>query len=1056
MAGIADLQAGFAAPSARYRALPFWSWNGKLERSELLRQIEAMQEQGMGGFFMHAREGLETPYMGEEWMEAVRASVRQAEALGMQAWLYDEDRWPSGTAGGQVPAQGDAYRAKGLTLETVESGLGVTADATIVAAYTGALDGLRLIRSRRLEAKPGDVLRADPGESLFVLRIEVSAPSEWFNGETPPDSLNPDTVRAFIRASYEPYREAVGEQFGRAIGGMFTDEPSVHDRHCRFTPGRGWLPWGEGFADFFRERRGYDPFDRILYVFYDGDEDEAIRHDYWRTVAERFCEAYTRQIGQWCESHGLAFTGHYLWENALGVATRTGGAIMPHYRYQHVPGIDMLCEQTDEYMTVKQCTSVANQFGRPFVLSETYGCAGWAFTFEGQKWVGDWQYALGVNIRSQHLAMYTIRGLRKRDYPPFFGYQTTWWPYARVIEDYFARIGAVMTDGVPLRGLLVLHPASTAWSMLGTHPRGSSRRAQDRTIPEVDRYGDAFNQLLKRLSGEHYDYDLGDETMMAESAEAEGRRLRIGVAMYDTILLPPMRTLLRSTVQLLESFLARGGTVIALRPLPTRIEGREDEALGRLLADRRVKIADSFEGALAELEIVLPRPVRLRDETGREVSSLLCLCKRVDDGYTVFVTNNDRERGYTATIELPAEGRIEEWDPLTGESRTIDACGRSFQVCFGPSASKLYVLQEAETAEAVPAEGLRAEVLEHETAASSATAARRRQDEGAIDVRAQQQPAERKLLSAFGPAFEFERTMPNVLTLDRCAFRIGQEAWSEPMEVWQAQAAIRERLGMRPTVANGLEQRYKWIGTAHPADGTPIMLRLTFQVERVPEGEVRLALEEAGAFRVLLNGAEQAASGDGWFMDRELPTLPLRGLLQGDNVLELSCAYNQAMELEDCYLIGDFGVSASRAVIAEPKRLLAGDWGLQGYLHYPGGIRYRMPLPARPEAGRRVVLEAGEFAAALLVVRIGDQLVGYIPWRAADGLDVTDFMGQAGQVLEIEAVGTPRNMLGPFHDAAGDGRSTDWSAFRTEGSRYTPDYITRPYGLLGQVKLWLE
>ncbi len=61
-----------------------------------------------------------------------------------------------------------------------------------------------------------------------------------------------------------------------------------------------------------------------------------IRHDYWRTITERFCEAYSKQIGQWCEKNGIAFTGHYLLENDLGAATRLGGAIMPHYCYEQL------------------------------------------------------------------------------------------------------------------------------------------------------------------------------------------------------------------------------------------------------------------------------------------------------------------------------------------------------------------------------------------------------------------------------------------------------------------------------------------------------------------------------------------------------------------------------------------------------------------------------------------------------------------------------------------------------------------------------------------------
>ena len=46
----------------KYKSFPFWSWNDELEEEELVRQIDWMHESGIGGFFMHARGGLTTPY----------------------------------------------------------------------------------------------------------------------------------------------------------------------------------------------------------------------------------------------------------------------------------------------------------------------------------------------------------------------------------------------------------------------------------------------------------------------------------------------------------------------------------------------------------------------------------------------------------------------------------------------------------------------------------------------------------------------------------------------------------------------------------------------------------------------------------------------------------------------------------------------------------------------------------------------------------------------------------------------------------------------------------
>ena len=97
-----ELFAMIQNPAPQYRGKPFWSWNGKLEKNELLAQIDVMREMGFGGFFIHSRTGLETEYLGAEWFDLVRACAEKAAAAGMEVWLYDEDRWPSGTCGGAV------------------------------------------------------------------------------------------------------------------------------------------------------------------------------------------------------------------------------------------------------------------------------------------------------------------------------------------------------------------------------------------------------------------------------------------------------------------------------------------------------------------------------------------------------------------------------------------------------------------------------------------------------------------------------------------------------------------------------------------------------------------------------------------------------------------------------------------------------------------------------------------------------------------------------------------------------------------------------------------
>ena len=90
----------FKNPTSDYRATPFWAWNCELERDELCRQIDIFKEMGYGGYHMHARAGLSDRYLGDKFMNLVKACVEHGKEKGMLSWLYDEDRCPSGFAGG--------------------------------------------------------------------------------------------------------------------------------------------------------------------------------------------------------------------------------------------------------------------------------------------------------------------------------------------------------------------------------------------------------------------------------------------------------------------------------------------------------------------------------------------------------------------------------------------------------------------------------------------------------------------------------------------------------------------------------------------------------------------------------------------------------------------------------------------------------------------------------------------------------------------------------------------------------------------------------------------
>ena len=111
----------FRSPTCEYRSAPFWAWNCRLEREELLRQADILHEMGFGGYHMHVRSGLATEYLGDEFMNLISDCVNKAKNNKMLAWLYDEDRWPSGFAGGLV-TKDEKYRMRYLLFTAVQIG----------------------------------------------------------------------------------------------------------------------------------------------------------------------------------------------------------------------------------------------------------------------------------------------------------------------------------------------------------------------------------------------------------------------------------------------------------------------------------------------------------------------------------------------------------------------------------------------------------------------------------------------------------------------------------------------------------------------------------------------------------------------------------------------------------------------------------------------------------------------------------------------------------------------------------------------------------------------
>ena len=487
-----------------YRPIPFWSWNEKLEVEETKLQIREMESAGMGGFFMHARGGLQTPYMGEEWFENVAASIEEAKACNMRPWAYDENGWPSGFGNGMVNEMGVEYQQKYLRMEN--------------------------------ELVHEDTFICKCGEHFFYYEINPFYV----------DTLDRKVTEKFLECVYKPYYE----RFGNEIEGFFTDEPQIS---------RSGFPWSFVFEEEYRKRYGENILEHLEELFLPIRDYKVVRVKFWKMVTELFSENYMKQIYDWCDERGLKLTGHLLLEESTRSQLTTNGACMPHYEYFHIPGMDWLGRDIRESLTAIQVASAAEQLGKEAVLTETFAMCGHNMSFAELKGLYEWQMVRGINLLCQHLEGYSIRGLRKRDYPPTMFVQQPWWKEYGRLNEALSREGMILNEGKHKVDVLVIHPQTTAWSLFD---HGDNAGLHELTQNLLG--------IIRTLEEKHIAFHLGDEILMERHGNVKNGKIQIGKQEYSKIICSACEILLPKTKELLDAFVKEGGEIILAEQLSER------------------------------------------------------------------------------------------------------------------------------------------------------------------------------------------------------------------------------------------------------------------------------------------------------------------------------------------------------------------------------------------------------------------------------------------------------------------------------------------------------
>lgn len=511
-----------------YRSIPFWSWNNDLEEEHLVRQIDAMKAAGIGGFIMHARIGLKTEYMGEKWFSCIKACLDRARELGMNAWVYDENGWPSGFVGGKL-LENEDFRARFLEYAVLDA-FDPAAFAVFKETEAGYL---------RIEAPEEGVAR------YHTVYLRVSPANT--------DILNPAVVDAFIQETHAKYYERFPESFGRELVGFFTDEPQYYRWGTPYTP---------ALEEEFR-KGGMDVRDGLVYLFLKDERGYAFREKYFRSMNELYTVNFYKKLYDWCEEHHCKLTGHSVDEMHLYSQMWGGAACMPSYEYEHIPGIDFLGRVPGSELPPRQLGSVASQLGFHQTLTETFGCSGNDVTLGELKSIGEYQFFHGVTLMCQHLYPYSVSAQGKSDHPPVFSDHNNWGEGFATFNEHFTRLGYLISNTRETYDVLIIHPQRSVYL-------DYIRDLDHASVAELEA---AFDSLLEKYRAVGIRYHFADERIMERHGRAEGDRIVIGNCTYDKVVVPEMKNISRSTLDVLEGYTGK----ILCYGIPEYVDGKREE-----------------------------------------------------------------------------------------------------------------------------------------------------------------------------------------------------------------------------------------------------------------------------------------------------------------------------------------------------------------------------------------------------------------------------------------------------------------------------------------------
>ncbi len=965
----ASVEAGFGYPPQEYAPTPFWVWNTKITRAVIDSMLPEFKEKGFGGVYVHARPGLVTEYLSREWLDNFKYAVELGKKLGLYVWIYDENSYPTGFAGGLLNEQMPASYNEGQLLTMKKT-------ATIDSAGTNIFICLKKEAERFVDITAEIAkYRHEPGTYYIFYkenyRISNRGTLNGPVGISYVDLMHKGVTEKFIDITFNGYKKIAGEEFGKTIPGVFSDEPSIIIEKAES------VRWTPDLFETFRKKWGYSLEENLPSLFEETGDWKKVRHNHYQVLLELFVERWSKPMHRFMEKNNLKWTGHY-WEHGWPDSYHCPDN-MAMYAWHEQPGIDMLFNQFNEespnaqfgnIRSVRELASVANQLNKTRTLSETYGGSGWDVRFKDLKRLGDWEYVLGINFMNQHLAHMSLTASRKYDYPPSFSYHNPWFKYYKQLNDYFRRLSFALSHGTEQNDILILEPTSAAWMY-------ALKGKNDQRLREI---GISFQRFITRLQKAQVNFDLGSENIIEHNGSIARNLFKVGAAAYKTVIIPPgMDNINLPTFRLLEKFLNGGGRVISFQEVQ-RIDGAEASSMLNSLYKAATHVfADTTQdisGKLADTAFVI------RASGG----NLYHQKRKFSEGQMVFLANASMDSTVAGQITTHG-GTVKLLNLFTGKT-------------------EIYASENHNGSLVIPFKLLSAESLLLFIADSS------KAGEG--------RPVKRTPVPVKTGELTIERPLQNELAIDFCTLKTGDSTYHNihinnagnilfrkngfTKNPWSDQTQFKQAIVERDTFSanTGFTVSYKFF-----IDG------------RFDYKNFQLVTEQPGLWdAVFINGNKISCIPGQWWLDRSFGVFSIgRYLLQGENIVTLSKNRMSVFaELSPLYLLGNYSLSPGTAGwdITAPKPLVPGSWRRQGMPMYSHGIVYRKDFFTEQQF-KAVRVTLGRWNGTVAAVKLNGVYAGNIIAEHSY-LDIEKGLKKGRNIIEIEVEGSLKNLLGPYYN----------------------------------------